>query len=58
MIYCHEARLAGGLDDATLEAERFTIPEVDWKQRPGHVNSIIANSMTATKERQNQEAPN
>ena len=34
----------------TLEAERLTIPEVDWKQGPAHVNSIIVNSMTATKE--------
>jgi len=47
----YEARLAGRLDDPTLEAERLTIPEVDWKQGPAHVNSIIAKSMTATKER-------
>ena len=47
----YEARLVGRLDDATLEAERLTIPEVDWKQGPAHVNSIIANSMTVTKER-------
>ena len=50
-IDCYEARLAGKLDDATLEAERLTIPEVDWKQGPAHVNSIIANSMNSTKER-------
>ncbi len=47
----YEARLVGRLDDATLEAERLTIPEVVWKQGPAHVNSIIANSMNSIKER-------
>ena len=47
----YEARLAGRLDDATLETEWLTLPEEDWKQGPAHVNSIIANSVIATKER-------
>ena len=53
----YEARLAGRLDDATLGAERVTIPDVDWKQGPAHVNSIIANSMKATKRRPKQGDP-
>ena len=53
----YEARLVGRLDDATLEAERLTIPEEDWKQGPSHVNSIIANSLIATKERPKPGAP-
>lgn len=53
----YEARLAGGLDDATLEAARLTIPEEAWKQGPAHVNSIIENSLIATKVRPNPGEP-
>ena len=35
----------------------MTIPDVDWAQGPAHVNSIIANSMKATKKRPKQGDP-
>lgn len=54
----YEARLAGRLDDATLEAARLTIPEEAWKQGPTHVNSIIANSLIAAKEGPKRELTN
>lgn len=50
----YEARLSGKPDDATLEAARVTIPDADWEQGPAHVNTIIANSMQATKQRPKQ----